>query len=70
VNAPHFATLDGGSPVADLLDLIARRAPLLMRAGGGGLPTEQPHRFKCRGRPRRTDSLAAVARRIHSSHGN
>ena len=69
MNAPHFATVDGGSPVAELLDLVARKAPLLMRAGGGPLPEEHAARRINIGRPRKTESLAALARRIHSRKG-
>lgn len=51
----HFATLDGGSPIGELLDLIARKAPYLMRCGGGALPAEK----MCRPRKRHKHPLSA-----------
>ena len=40
----HYATTyqpeDRSSPVADLLELIARKAPLFMRCGGGNVHGE------------------------------
>ena len=42
----HICTVDGASPVGELLDLIARKAPLMMRCGGGHLPQEQPQRHR------------------------
>ena len=40
-NTMHFSTLDGGSPMSDIMDLIARCAPRFMKAGGGSLQTEK-----------------------------
>ena len=41
------STLYGGSPIADILSMIERHAPLLMKAGGGpiseGCETLVPH---------------------------
>ena len=36
----HFCTLDSGSGISQLLDLVARKAPILMRCGGGPLAQE------------------------------
>lgn len=34
------ATLNDADPIAELFDMIARKGPILMRAGGGGLCRE------------------------------
>lgn len=36
-----FQALDRSNPISDLLDMIARRGPELMRQGGGALSREQ-----------------------------
>jgi hypothetical protein len=36
-----FQDINRGNPISDLLDMLARRGPQLMRQGGGALSREQ-----------------------------
>ncbi len=40
-NISSLQAIDRSNPISDLMDMIARRAPELMRQGGGALSKEQ-----------------------------
>jgi DNA invertase Pin-like site-specific DNA recombinase len=56
-NAIHFATLGDDHPIGSLLDMIERRAPFLMKVGGGSLMQNQDPKI---GRKLSNENLAKI----------